>query len=105
MFCSTSYFWGRKVRFRSASDVADEVEYLYDKYHARYVVFADDELAINRRFVRKWIDEIGKRKLDIEFACGARVDHVDREFMRFLYENGVRHIVLRRGKRESGDAE
>jgi len=87
-YCSTSYFWGRRVRFRSAKDVADEVEYLYDKYKAKYVVFADDELVINKKFVRDWVKEIRERGVDIEFACGARVDHVNKEFMKFLYDNG-----------------
>lgn len=94
MYCSTSYFWGRRVRFRSPRDVADEVEYLYNKYRTRYVVFADDELVINRRFVREWVKEVRERGLDIEFACGARVDHVDREFMKFLYENGCAIIYF-----------
>ncbi len=88
MYCSTSYFWGRRVRFRSPKNVADEVEYLYDRYGARYVVFADDELVINRRFVEEWVREVKERGLDIEFACGARVDHVPRKFMKFLYDNG-----------------
>ena len=88
MYCSTSYFWGRRVRFRSPENVADEVEYLYNKYHARYVVFADDELTINKYFVRRWIEEIKKRGLDIEFACGARVNHVNREYLKLLYDNG-----------------
>jgi anaerobic magnesium-protoporphyrin IX monomethyl ester cyclase len=88
IYCSTSYFWGRRIRFRSAKDVADEVEYLYNKYKAKYVVFSDDELVINKKFVRDWVKEIKERGLDIEFACGARVDHVNKEFMKFLYDNG-----------------
>jgi anaerobic magnesium-protoporphyrin IX monomethyl ester cyclase len=88
IYCSTSYYWGRRVRFRSPENVADKVEYLYNKYHTCYVVFADDELTINKYFVRRWIEEIKKRGLDIEFACGARVNHMNREYMKLLYDNG-----------------
>ena len=94
MYCSTSYFWGRRIRYRSAVNVADEVEYLVDKYHARYVVFGDDELVINKKFVKDWIREVKERGLDIEFACGARVDHVNREFMKLLYDNGCAIIYF-----------
>ncbi len=94
MFCSTSYFWGRRVRFRSARSVAEEVEHIHDRYGARYIVFTDDELVINRRFVKEWVREVRERGLDIEFACSARVDHVDREFMKFLYENGCTVIYF-----------
>ena len=94
MYCSTSYFWGRRIRFRSARNVAEEVEYIHDRYGAKYVVFADDELVINKRFVREWIREMRERGLDLEFACGARVDHVNREFMKFLYDNGCAIIYF-----------
>ncbi len=87
IYCTTSYFWGRMVRFRSAKNVAEEIEYLVDKYHAKYIAFADDELAINKRFVREFVREMKERGLDLPFACGARVDHVDKEFMKFLFEN------------------
>ena len=84
IFCSTSYFWGRRLRLRSAKNVANEIEHVVDKYRAKYIVFADDELTTSRKFVYELIDEIKKRKLDIVFTCGARVDHMDREFMKFL---------------------
>lgn len=87
-YCSTSYFWGRRIRYRSAKNVADEVEYLHDKYKVRYVVFSDDELVINKKFVRGYIKEMKERGLELPFACGARVDHVNKDFMKFLYDNG-----------------
>ncbi len=87
-YCSTSYFWGRKIRFRSPENVAREIEYLVDKYKVKAVVFTDDELTINRRFVYALVREVKERGLDVTFACGSRVDHVDREYLKFLYDNG-----------------
>ncbi len=87
-YCSTSYFWGRRIRFRSARNVADEIEYLVDKYGVKSVVFTDDELTVNRRFVYDLIKEVRERGLDLTFAGGSRVDHVDRDYLRYLYENG-----------------
>lgn len=94
MYCTTSYFWGRKVRFRSARNVAGEIEYLYDKYKVKYVVFADDELLINRRFVREYIKEMKERGLDLPFACGARVDHLNKEIMKYLVDNNCVTIYV-----------
>ena len=88
IFCSTSYLWGRRLRLRSAKNVADEIEQVVEKYGARYVIFTDDELTASRKFIYELIDEIKKRGLDIVFTCGARVNHMDREFMKFLIENG-----------------
>lgn len=87
IYCTTSYFWGRRIRFRSASNVAQEVEYIVDKYKAKYLVFSDDELLINRRFVREFIQEMKERGLDIPFACGARVDHLSKSIMKTLVDN------------------
>ncbi|MCE4628398.1 MAG: B12-binding domain-containing radical SAM protein [Desulfurococcales archaeon] len=87
IYCTTSYFWGRRVRFRSAENVVGEIEYLVDKYHVKYVVFADDELVLNKKFVKDYVRLMKERGLDLPFACGARVDHVNREFMKFLFDN------------------
>jgi len=87
-YCSTSYFWGRRIRFRSAENVADEIEYLVSKHGVKSVVFTDDELTVNRRFVYGLVKEVKERGLDVTFACGSRVDHVDRDYLKFLYENG-----------------
>ncbi len=88
VFCSTSYFWGRRIRFRSATNVADEVELLVERYGAKYVIFTDDELTSSRKFVYDLVNEFKQRKLDVVFTCGARVNHMDREFMKFLVDNG-----------------
>jgi magnesium-protoporphyrin IX monomethyl ester (oxidative) cyclase len=89
VFCSTSYFWGRRVRFRSAPNVANEIEHLVDKYKAKYIVFTDDELTWSKKYVHDLVKELKSRKLDIEFACGARVDHLqDFEFLKMLADGG-----------------
>ena len=88
IYCTTSYYWGRRIRYRSPEDVAEEIGFLVDKYRIEHVVFTDDELTANRRFVYGLIEEMKKRGLDIGFACGARINHMDKEFMEFLYNNG-----------------
>ena len=87
-YCTTSYFWGRRIRFRSAVNVANEIEDIIEKYGAKIIVFTDDELTVNRRFMYDLINELKSRGLDVSFACGSRVDHVDRNYLKFLYENG-----------------
>lgn len=94
MYCITSYFWGRRIRFRSAKNVAEEVEYLVNKYKAEHIAFTDDELTVNRKFVLEFIDEIKERGLDITFSCGSRVDHVNREILKKLYDNGCTAIYF-----------
>jgi len=94
VFCSTSYFWGRKVRFRSAKNVADEVEFLTSKYKVKRIAFMDDELTASRVFINGFINEIKERGLDIEFSCGSRVDHVDRDLIRKLRDSGCKALYF-----------
>ncbi len=93
-FCITSYFWGRRIRFRSAKKVVDEIEDVVNKYGAKTVVFTDDELTVNRKFIYDLIRELKERGLDITFACGSRVDHVNKELLKFLYDNGCTAIYF-----------
>jgi len=94
IFCSTSYFWGRRVRFRPAKDVADEIEFLINKYNVRKIAFMDDELTASRVFIKELINELRTRRLDIEFSCGSRVDHVDKELLKDLKSVGLRAIYF-----------
>ena len=94
IYCITSYFWGRRIRIRSARNVANEIEEIVNKYNIKTIVFTDDELTINRRFIYDLIKEFRERRLDITFACGSRVDHVDKEMLKLLYENGCSAIYF-----------
>ncbi len=94
IYCITSYFWGRRIRFRSAESVADEIEHLVDKYKVEHIAFSDDELTINRRFVYDLIKKLKERGIEVRFSCGSRVDHVDKEFLKFLYDNGCEALYF-----------
>ena len=93
-YCTTSYFWGRRLRLRSARSVAEEIEHVVDEYKAEYVVFADDELTVSKKFVRELLGELKSRGLDLQFACGSRVDHLDRELLKSLIDSGCVCLYL-----------
>ena len=92
IFCSTSYFFGRRVRFRSPKLVADEIEDAVYKYKTNIVTFSDDEFTINHKWLLEFLDELKKRKLDLSWSCGSRVDTVNREILRKMYEAGCNAI-------------
>lgn len=94
MYCITSYYWGRRYRYRSAKNVVDEIEYLVNRYKAKEIVFTDDEFTANWKFVRDFVAELRSRGLDIKFSCGSRVDHVSRDLMKLLYDNGCNALYF-----------
>ena len=102
IYCSTSYYWGRRVRLRSPKNVADEIEEVVNKYHVKQVVFVDDEFTLVKRFVYGLINELKTRGIDISFACGGRVSDINKEYAKFLFDNGC--VVIYFGV-ESGSQE
>jgi len=91
-FCSTSYFFGRRVRFRSPELVAEEIEECICKYKTKAVVFTDDEFTINHRWLLKFLNELKERKLDIKWSCGSRVDTVNKEILKHMVNSGCTGI-------------
>ena len=92
IYCTTSYFWGRRYRVRSVEDVVDELENAVDRYKTNIVVFSDDELTLNRKWVYALVDEIKSRGLDITFTCGSRVSSITPEMLEKLKSVGCTTI-------------
>jgi radical SAM superfamily enzyme YgiQ (UPF0313 family) len=87
-YCSSSLFLGRKFRARSAENVADEMEWLIDKFNAKHIAFSDDTFTLNRKRVEKICDEIKKRGLDIKWSCSSRVDTITSDLLRKMKSAG-----------------
>ncbi len=105
IFCLTSYYWGRRIRYRSPQNVAEEIQILVEKYGAKHIVFSDDNFAFSRRFVYELMDELQKRGIDVPFSCGARVDSLDKKFLEFLVRKGCTalYIGVESGSQETLD--
>ena len=110
IFCSTSYFFGRRVRFRNVNKVLDEIAECMDKYRTNVFVFTDDEFTINKRWINSFLNGLRERDLDITWTCGSRVDSVDERLLAkmrsrgcttiyFGVESGSQEILNKIGKR------
>ncbi len=91
-YCASSKFMGRNFRARSAENVVDEMEWLHEKFGARYVGFGDDTFTLNKKRVLKICKEIVSRGLDVEWSCSSRVDTVNGEMLREMRRAGCNCI-------------
>jgi radical SAM superfamily enzyme YgiQ (UPF0313 family) len=48
-FCSNEVIFGRRYRFRSPENVANEIELLIDKYNAKGIYFREDLFTVNKK--------------------------------------------------------
>ena len=94
IYCSSSYFWGRRVRFRSVGKVVEEVEDAVYKYNIKNIAFTDDELTMVRKWILNFTSEVKSRGLDIIYTVGSRVDHADKEVLKALKESGCSLIYF-----------
>lgn len=91
-FCSTSSFWGQKVRMNSPSRVVDEMESLIAEFGARKIFFHDDTFNLGISRVQEICSEILRRGVKIEWGCSCRVTPVSAEMIAAMVEAGCRHI-------------
>jgi len=90
VYCAAHLSIGKKFRYRSASNVVDEIEYWY-QHDIKDFRIADDNFTLKKERVYEICDEIEKRKLlDIRLSCGngVRADRVDRNLLLRMKEVG-----------------
>lgn len=91
-FCSTSSYWGQRVRMYSASRVVDEMEMLISKFKVEKIFFHDDTFNLGTERVKAICKEIMDRKVQVDWACSCRVTPVSEEMIACMVEAGCRHI-------------
>lgn len=97
MFCSYPFIEGRKIRFRKPETVADEIQSLQDNYGVHKIWFTDAQFISSPKTVphcNAVLEEIIKRKLDIEWGGYVRVDKLDERLAKNLVDSGIMHFEL-----------
>jgi anaerobic magnesium-protoporphyrin IX monomethyl ester cyclase len=77
-FCSSSTFFGRGWRYRSAEAVLAELDEVYNRYGFRAVTFMDDNFTLAPDRVEKIADGIMERGYDLKWWTFSRVDTIVR---------------------------
>lgn len=101
-FCSISSFYtgdGRKkFRMRSAKNIVDEIEMLFEQYGNKEYWFVDDNFLSATRFDSKYIskfaEEIKKRKLNVHFHMACRADEITEDNISILAETGLKSVMV-----------
>ena len=91
-FCSTSKYWGNHIRFRSPSNIVDEIELLKNKYKIQKISIVDDMFTVSKKRTMEFCNELIKRNIKIEWSCSTRVDAIDREMIKIMKKAGCSGI-------------
>ncbi|MFC2056493.1 B12-binding domain-containing radical SAM protein [Chloroflexota bacterium] len=87
-FCHANEVHGKKVRYKSVSQVLKEIKYLKDNFGAKGIAFSDSTLTVNKRWVTELCDAFVKEHLDIEWMCYSRVDTIDKDLLLKMRSSG-----------------
>lgn len=95
VFCPNAII-GPYYRARSPQNVADEMEYWYEKGYRQFN-FDDDNFNLDKKRVHQICDEIERRGLkDLYLRCsnGLRADKLDRHLLSRMKEVGFQYIAI-----------
>jgi len=90
IFCAGHINYKHKLRFRSYSDIADEIDECIRKYNVNHVSIEDDTFTINRELVTKLCSYFYQKR--ITWSCNSRVDTVDYPLLKIMSKSGCKKI-------------
>jgi len=97
-FCQPTLrlLFGKKLRYRSARLVTDEIKSLQQKYRIREFFFHDDIFTANRSWLMELVERINQQGLrkGFRYVVNSRVDTFDEEIARLLKEMGVYYVLF-----------
>jgi hypothetical protein len=91
-YCPYPVGQGLKWRYRSAGNVADEMQHLVRKFGIEHVLFRDPMFSLKQDRVLALCDEISKRGIDVQWRCETRVDCLDEPTIRAMARAGCTGI-------------
>lgn len=92
-WCSKQVY-GDTFRRRSAIDVVDEVEHLLEHFGPDQIWFADDMFTINKRWVRRFCQEMISRGTQVPFYLIGRPETLTPELCDLLRQAGLYRMYI-----------
>lgn len=95
-FCCAFNISGRKIRYRSPSNVLKEMSLLYNKYNVRKFMFMDNCFTSDKENLIRICEGIIKEKMVIEwdFVSYERLDNLTDSTLSLMYRSGCRLIHM-----------
>jgi anaerobic magnesium-protoporphyrin IX monomethyl ester cyclase len=95
-FCAAAAVTGRKVRTRSAANVADEISRLVKMYGVREIQMEDDNLAYDPAHLASVCEALLRGNLRISWSCpnGIRLEHIDETLAKLMERAGCYSLAV-----------
>ena len=91
-FCHRAGRLKRPYRNKSPQKVFNEIKLLMADFGIKEIVFFDDEIISNHRWIYDFCDLLLRNKLNLFWTARARVDSVNIELLRLMHKSGCHTI-------------
>ncbi len=95
-YCAGHLISGKKIRFRSADNVIEEIKLLCRQYGIREIHIEDDNFTFNRNLVMEFCRKLKENNLNISWTCpnGVRLDTLDKDLLLTMKDAGLYGISV-----------
>jgi len=93
-FCTTTHFWGQKLRRRSVQNVVDEIVHLRDVYGIDEFHIQDDNITNDMDHARELFREFKKIGLPWATPQGTALWRMDEELLDLMVESGAYQVTF-----------
>jgi len=91
-YCPYGIVQGRKYRARSAKKVVEDIGMLISKYHIKALQFRDPIFGLDKKRAVEFAKLIAAKGIKIKFGIETRLDILNKEFVKALFDAGLRNI-------------
>lgn len=94
IFCASGHRLRARLRYRSISNVMEEIDVLVNDYNVDYLLIKDDNFTWKRSRVEEFCHELIKRHPKLKWHCMGRVNTVDYDLLKLMKKAGLNDIFL-----------
>ncbi|MFM7200930.1 MAG: B12-binding domain-containing radical SAM protein [Myxococcota bacterium] len=99
----------KKVRSKSPQRMVEEIAWLYETYHVRYLFWVDATWNMDDAWLHEFCDEIIRRKYELGWWAFFRIDRVQEQHkngtLAKMVKAGLRHVLVGVERAETQDIE
>lgn len=93
-FCSSSIFWKRKFRVKSAERIIDEIKFFHNKYGFLNFSLDHDMFTANKSYLMNFCKLLIESTLNIKWGCSSRLDVLDDEMLIEMKKSNCNSIYV-----------
>lgn len=90
-FCASKIMWGRKVTYKSADRILEEMRFVHNMFESDYFTFWDETFTSNKK---RLYDFCSKYDVPAKWRCDTRADAISDEMIKIMKSSGCGQMSI-----------